>query len=62
MAELVKVDMKTVEYMDKLQVELDKLKSSVYSEDFETQFYISGEIERIAKEFRKYQVKISDNQ
>lgn len=48
--------------MDKLQVELDKLKSSIYREDFETQFCISGEIERIAIEFRKYQIKLSDSQ
>lgn len=61
MAEKVKVDIKTVKYMDKLQVELDKLKSSIYREDFEMQFCISGEIERIAIEFRKYQIKISDS-
>lgn len=62
MAEKVKIDIKTVEYMDKLQVELDKLKSSILREDFEAQFCISGEIERIAIEFRKYQTQISNSQ
>lgn len=47
--------------MDKLQSELDKLKFAITNEDLETQFYISGEIERVAVEFRRYQVEISDS-
>lgn len=62
MTKTVKIDMKTVEFMDKLQVELDKLKYSVLKEDFEDQLYISGEIERVAIGFRKYQVRISDSE
>lgn len=58
---MTNIDTKTVEYTSKLQIELDKLKSAISREDFETQFYISGEIERIAMEFRKYQVEISDS-
>lgn len=61
MAEMVQVDIKTVEYMDKLQVELDKLKYAILSEDFESQFSISREIEKTAIELREYQDKISDS-
>lgn len=58
---MTNIDTKTVEYMNKLQAELDKLKIAINREYFETQFYISGEIERIAIEFRKYKVEISDS-
>lgn len=58
---MVKVDMKTVEYMNNLQDKLDRLKIAIETEDFETQFYMSQEIERIAIEFRKHQVEISDS-
>lgn len=58
---MVKIDRKTVEYMYNLQDKLDKLSVAIEVEDLETQYHISGEIERIAVEFRKYQVEISDS-
>lgn len=54
-------DRKTVEYMYNLQDKLDKLSIAIEMEDFETQFYMSQEIERIATEFSKYQREISDS-
>lgn len=54
-------DRKTVEYMYNLQDKLDKLSIAIEMEDFETQFYMSQEIERIATKFSKYQVQVNDN-
>lgn len=58
---MAKIDKKTVEYMYNLQDKLDKLSIAIEVEDFETQFYMSQEIERMATEFSKYQIEISDS-
>lgn len=58
---MAKIDRKTVEYMYNLQDKLDKLSVAIEVEDFETQFYMSQEIEKIATEFSKYQVEINDS-
>ena len=58
---MANIDRKTVEYMYNLQDKLDKLSIAIEMEDFETQFYMSQEIERIATEFSKYQVEVSDS-
>lgn len=57
----IKINMTTVEYMNKIRTLMDKLEVSILKEYFDQQYTISGELEKVSKEFREYQVKINDS-